>query len=223
MTISLPVKIYFLKCGIYYQMNSSELVRINDSYNQSKSKADFLNSFYVNKKPLRNSSLKYSTAVTIRLNTHPSKKGGITNEDLILEALNKLSNYPNFGCYIINYCWEMTKSCQLHLHARLAHEHQFMRKDALIYVRKTVSGLQKYSIYLQALKSKEEIKYWDLYLTKGGTENDIRPLYWRIINFYHNPDLILEDFEDLADYDIEYNRRTQHFDFIDSAKVRFRS
>lgn len=193
---------------------------MNHSCEQSEhctnsTKAEILNKYF-NKTSKKFTNLPYYNAVTIRLNTHPSKKDGITNEETVFQALNYLIGED---AYYESYCWEMTSGCQLHLHALVLSQNQIYRKDSIAATKKKFGGMSKYSIYIQAIKRPCEVDYWRMYMKKAG-DLDPRPLYYRLIQFYHNPDLIVEDFEDLADYDIEFNRNTGHFQFIDSSKVK---
>lgn len=196
-------------------MNSSE--RSEDTRSVT-TKAEFLQKYFnLNYCDIKTSKKKYYNAITIRLNTHPSKKTGVTNEDLIFIALNKIVGENGI---IIDYCWELTKTCQLHLHALSVSKDEIYRKDAISAVKSKYAALRNYSIYIESIKTKKEVGYWTQYLQKGGNK-DIRPLYYRLCKFYHDPDLIVEDFEDLAHFDIEFNKTTQHFEYIDASKVRF--
>lgn len=176
-------------------------------------RAEFLQKYFSKK---TSKKIKYYNAITIRLNTHPSKKNGIVNEELVFNALNDIVG----NGVILDYCWELTKTCQLHLHALSGHENQIFRKEVIFNVKGKYPQLKNYVIFLSKIPNKREVEYWIQYLAKCGN-TDIRPLYYRMCKFYHDPELILEDFEDMANYDIEYNAQTKHFEYIDSSKVKF--
>jgi len=181
------------------------------------SKAEFLQKYYNNKTSKNCQTINYYNAITIRLNTHPSKKNGVVNEELVFNALNEIVG----DGVLFDYCWELTRTCQLHLHALSGHENQIFRKEVIFNVKGKYPELKNYVIFLSKIPNRREVQYWKQYLKKGGENTDIRPLYYRMCKFYHDPELILEDFEDMADYDIEYNAQTKHFEYIDSSKVTF--
>lgn len=196
-------------------MNSSEHSEDCISYN----KAEIMNKYF--NKNIKEFSKPYFNAVTIKLNTHPSKAHGVVNTDLVFYALHIIlesaSKNSQVG-YVDGYVWELDKHCQLHLHCLLITPWQILRKDAISAAKSKYSGLKNYSIYIQSIMKPEEVIYWQLYMKKQ--KFDPRDLYYRLTRFYHDPDLQLEDFEDLADHDIEFNKLTGHFEYIDSSKVK---
>ena len=194
-------------------MNSCEC---SEHMRSITSKAEFLQKFYQKKISKNFTKFNYYNAITIRLNTHPSSRYGVTNEELVLQTLNEVVG----SGVVMDYCWEMTKTCQLHLHALSGHSTQLYRKEAIMTAKEKFPGLKNYSIHIVSIKNQREVMYWLQYLHKGGIQ-DVRPLYYRLTQFYHDPSLRVEDFEDLADYDIEYNTSTKHFNYVDSSKVKF--
>lgn len=198
-------------------MNSCE--RSEHTRSVITNKAEFLQRYFGKKMSKNNfMKIKYYNAITIRLNTHPSKKNGVTNEELVAQTLHEIVGEG----ILMDYCWELTKTCQLHLHALSGHENQIYRKEVIKTAKAKYPVLKNYSIYISDIKNQREVSYWLQYLHKTG-HSDVRPLYYRLCKFYHDPDLRVEDFENLADYDIEYNTSTQHFEYVDTSKVKFMS
>lgn len=173
--------------------------------------------FTTNKKPLKISP-KF-TAVTIKLNTAPWKPGGTVNEETVFKILHRINSMESES-YLFNQFpvkWELDSKCQLHCHTTVATKKILYRNKVLAKIKEDIPEAARYSIFLKPL-AKAELEYWVAYCNKH--KDDIRPLYYRIQQYYHNPKVI-EDFSDLADYDIEYNTKTGHFQYIDNTKAKF--
>ena len=169
--------------------------------------------FLNKKKPLKNSA-KF-TAVTIKLNTAPWKHGGTVNEETVHKILDKIRP-DNSILYPIK--WELDSKCQLHCHTTIESPKTLFRNQVLSSIREDIPESKRYSVYLKAIE-KAELVYWFAYCNKH--HDDIRPIYYRLQQYYHYQPLVIEDFSDLADYDIEYNPKTQHFQYIDNSKGKF--
>lgn len=167
-----------------------------------------------NKKPLKISP-KFS-AVTIKLNTAPWKHGGTVNEETVYQIIHNI--YKACQCDIILHPvkWELDSHCQLHCHTTVETPKTIFRNKILTYIKEHLD-VKNYSTYIKPIAN-GELGYWQQYCNK--VKKDVRPLYYRIIQFYRNPKE-LEDFSDLADYDCEYNTKTGHFQHIDSSKSKF--
>ncbi len=162
---------------------------------------------YSKKKPL------VFSAVTIKLNTAPWKPNGVTNEETILQILHSLS--PN---QVVIPKYELDSKCQLHAHATVQTAGPIFRNKAIATIKETLPHTKPYAIYIKAITSSTELTYWHAYCRK--TNFDPRPLYYRICAYYHSKPRVIEDFSDLADFDVEYNSKTRHFEYIDTSKVK---
>ena len=177
---------------------------------------------YNNKKPLKKttskSPKKHYSAVTIKLNTAPWNKGGIVNEEIVYQIIHSIYKSQNQETVVLHPVkWELDTKCQLHLHTTIETTRPIYRNKTLKYIKDNVPSSKNYSTYIKPI-SHDELKYWLAYLAK--TKVDIRPLYYRIVTFYHAQPQVIEDFSDLADYDVEFNTRSGHFQYIDSCKVK---
>ncbi len=169
--------------------------------------------FLTKKKPLKKSTR--FTAVTIKLNTAPWKHGGTVNEETVHKILDKIR--PD-SSYLYPIKWELDSKCQLHCHTTIESPKTLFRNQVLSAIKEDLPESQRYSVYLKAIE-KAELVYWLAYCNKH--HDDIRPIYYRLQQYYHYKPLVTEDFSDLADYDIEYNSKTQHFQYIDNSKGKF--
>ena len=166
------------------------------------------------KKPLKNSS-KF-TAVTIKLNTAPWKYNGTVNEETVYQIIHNLYKACDAPVVLHPVKWELDTKCQLHCHTTLETKKTVFRNKVLSYIKEHLD-VPNYHIFLKPIAN-QELVYWQAYCNK--VKVDVRPLYYRIVQFYRNPKVI-EDFSDLADYDIEYNSKTGHFQHIDTCKAKF--
>ena len=188
------------------------VTKYHEPCNNSKSKTS--------KKPL------VFSAVTIKLNTAPWKPNGVTNEETIAQILYALKqNCRHIGphghlSYIFQHPpkWELDSKCQLHAHATIQTVGPIYRNKAIAQIKETLPHTKPYAIYIKTINSSQELAYWRAYCEK--TTFDPRPLYYRICAYYHSKPRVIEDFSDLADYDVEYNSKTRHFEYIDSSKVK---
>ena len=148
-------------------------------------------------------------AVTIINNTHPGNKDGTVSEEIVIKILN------NFGTIIDNH-WELNQCCQLHCHA-------YVQSKKNMYLKKIIEKNKKrypqYNIFVDILKTENDVKRWSLYIKKHASHDMIK-LYYRLCKYY-NIHSSIEDFDELANLDVEYNSKTAHFRYIDSAKLRF--
>lgn len=150
----------------------------------------------------------YRYAITITLNTHPSKNDGIFNEHTAVALLKK------FGI-ICKMTYELSCTCQLHIHALIISKtNKFIKK--IIAKWKKIN--KKYSVKVDRLTTDADVNYWSLYLQKSfSMQHHYRELYYRLVRYYHQKDAI--DLGQLADLDVEViNNR---FRFISPDKVRF--
>lgn len=150
----------------------------------------------------------YNYGITITNNTHPSKEGGMVDQEVVFQILNKIGR-------ICIYSWELNQQAQLHVHATL-------EVDSKLYLKKLLLTLKNkypnYQIRLDKLKTQLDLQKWNTYIQKHK-QNDVCPLYYRLCNYYRCDDD--EDFSELADHDIEYNRKTKHFTYKDGTKSWF--
>ncbi len=185
---------------------------------------------YTSKKPLKKTKKKFHSAVTIKLNTAPWKRNGIVNEETVYQIIHSIfqsQNEPNptftnhvaqdLSIILLPVKWELDSKCQLHLHTTIETSKPIYRKRTLKFIKDNVKNSKNYSTYIKPI-SHDELDYWLRYLAK--TKIDVRPLYYRIITYYHAQPQVIEDFSDIADYDVEYNSKTSHFEYIDSSKVK---
>lgn len=166
------------------------------------------------KKPLKNSP-KF-TAVTIKLNTAPWMKNGTVNEETVYQIIHEIYKCAKAPVVLHPVKWELDTKCQLHAHTTIETPKTLFRNQILKHIKERLN-VSNYSTYLKPIAN-DELQYWQQYLNK--VKHDVRPIYYRIIQFYRNPKVV-EDFSDLADYDIEYNSKTGHFQYIDCCKVKF--
>ncbi len=174
--------------------------------------------FNIIKKPLKKSSR--FTAVTIKLNTAPWKHGGTVNEETVYKIIDKIRESTPLS-YLYPVKWELDSKCQLHCHTTIESKKTLFRNKVLEAIKEDIPAAKNYSVYLKQIE-KGELGHWLLYCNKQKC--DIRPIYYRLQHFYHYkspPCGIIEDFSDLADYDIEYNTKTKHFQHIDNSKGKF--
>lgn len=159
-------------------------------------------------------------AVTLTLNTHPSKKGGVFNEESALQLLNK------FGT-IHELTYELNCYCQLHIHALIISKtNKFIKR--IIDKWKKKKQNKNYSCKVDILKNESDRGHWHLYLVKSIKNiAHTRNLYYRLCKYYRTDEAI--DINELADLDVEqlhdYNYdgtlKNSYFRYISSDKVRF--
>ena len=171
--------------------------------------------FHYKKKPLKKSG-KF-TAVTIKLNTAPWKHGGTVNEETVHKILDVI-NWRQLLSVLYPIRWELDSKCQLHCHTTIESPKTLFRNQVLEAIKEAIPEAKNYSVYLKPIE-KAELEYWLAYCNKH--KDDIRPIYYRLQQYYHYKPLVIEDFSDLADYDIEFNSKTQHFQYIDNSKGKF--
>lgn len=185
-------------------------------------------------KSLKKNLKKFYTACTVKLSTAPWKQGGTVNEEYYLLIIHKLSHIivdminddpyiQIYGCNIGKICWELDTNCQLHIHTVYQTFKPVYRTKVIKTLKEQYPKQTKNtSIFLQDIKTDEEVYYWQLYCEKNNKGTDYRELYYRLQHFYHNKlnGDVIEDFSDLADYDIEYDSKLEHFKFIDSSKCK---
>lgn len=163
---------------------------------------------------------KYFYALTIKLNTAPWKRGGtVSGEDVyfIVNQVIRSTGYKNnYHSYPLpsHSAWELDSKCQLHLHTIVNTERAIYRKRIQQEI-KTDPRLKNYSVFIQPLDL-NEVDYWQRYCSKS---RDMREIYYRLQQFYQNPEII-EDFSELADLDIEYDTANRHFIYVDTSKTK---
>lgn len=151
-----------------------------------------------------------SYAVTVTLNTHPSKPGGIFNEETVYKLLNSIG-------LIKEITYELNTCCQLHIHALIISKTNKLIKK-IINTWKKINNTFKYSVKVDVLHEPRDIEYWLLYLHKSiNYKGATRELYYRLVRYYQTDEPF--DMSELADYDVEVNN--DRFNYLDPSKVKF--
>ena len=151
-----------------------------------------------------------SYAVTVTLNTHPSKPGGIFNESTVFKLLNSIGS-------IKEITFELNTCCQLHIHALIISKTNKLIKK-IINKWKKLNNTFKYSVKVDVLHDEEDILFWHLYLRKSiNYKGATRELYYRLVRYYQTDEPF--DMLELADYDIEV--KNDRFKYVDPSKVKF--
>lgn len=162
---------------------------------------------------------KYFYALTIKLNTAPWKHGGTVSGEDVYQIVNKVIQSTlkkdDSSYHLINLdAWELDSKCQLHLHTLVNTERAIYRKRIQQEI-KADPRYKNYSVFIQPLEI-NEVDYWQRYCSKS---RDMREIYYRLQQFYQNPEII-EDFSELADLDIEYDTANRHFIYVDTSKAK---
>jgi len=190
---------------------------------------------YQNPKLVKNIK-KYScfTAVTVKLNTPLWSRFGTASEDVYYQIIYAIYQAVEQPTILHHIKFELDSKCQLHCHTTVETRFPIFRKKVLQFIKSELPQARNYSLFMKPIAS-DELEYWTAYCRK--TTIDVRPLYYRIAKFYRDwrihtdlsdveaskvslLDNICEDFSDLADYDVEYNSKTKHFEYIDSSKAK---
>ena len=139
---------------------------------------------------------------------------GTVNEETVYQIIHNIYKACKAPVVVHPVKWELDTKCQLHCHTTVETPKPIFRNKVLSYIKEHLPDAKNYSTYIKPIAN-DELRYWQQYCNK--VKIDVRPLYYRIVQFYRNPKVI-EDFSDLADYDVEFNTKTEHFQHIDSGK-----
>lgn len=148
--------------------------------------------------------------ITVVCNSHPSKK--IVSADEIMQCTQD-SRYR-----VIEMCYEMNTSCQLHTHALVG-------TNDILYMKQIVSEHKKkfpnFNYRISKVPSEDIGKVLNYIKKSDKGDHYYRELYYNLIKpYYEKSDLPLS-ISELADIGLEYNYSNNHLRFVDETKSWF--
>lgn len=186
-------------------MSSTQNIFSHEPYMLPYSSSERSEHLYICKKTYKNFYF-----ITVVCNKHPSKK--IVSADEIMNCTQD-SKYK-----LIDYCYELNSTCQLHTHALVG-------TNDVLYMKKVVAehkqAFPDFSYRISKVP-KEEIGKVLNYLKKSDKGDHYpRNLYYNLIKPYYENAILPLSISELADYGFEYNFNNDHLRYVDDTKSWF--